>query len=159
LFWFRCFKDLPMLALKEQAEYRSDDASLQVGHGIGRTSRPSTPSCRSPESTPLRVLAEGGLSAKFRSWRGASGRRYVFSVYDRHSCPAYSDAVLVIASALADGGRKIVFVADTGCFPDMVVANAAAKFAGAFEFHVHLLARAPDERRALIADISHAGRS
>ena len=148
-----------MLALEEQAEYRSDDANLRDGHRTGRASRASRPSCRFPDSAPLQALAEGGLRAKFRSWRGASGRRYVFSVYDRHSCPAYSDAVLVVASALADGDRKIVFAADTGCFPDMVVAKAAAKFAGAFEFHVHLLARAPDERRAVIADISHAGRS
>jgi hypothetical protein len=148
-----------MLALEEQAECRSDHANLRDGHAMCRTPRASKPSGRSADSAPLQALAEDGLSAKFRSWRGASGRRYVFSVYDRTSCPAYSDAVLVVASALADGDRKIVFATDTGCFPEMVLAKAAAKFAGAFEFHVHLLARTPDERRALMADISHAGRS
>jgi hypothetical protein len=148
-----------MLALKEQADYRSDDANSRDDRETGRAWRTSRPSCRFPDSAPLQALADGGLRAKFRSWRGASGRRYIFSVYDRRSCPAYSDAVLVVASALVNGDRKIVFVADTGCFPDMVVAKAAAKFEGAFEFHVHLLARAPDERRALMADISHPGRS
>jgi hypothetical protein len=148
-----------MLALKEQAEHRCDRAHLGIADEDGATLRPSSPSCGLPDSAPLLALAEGTLSARFRSWRGASGRRYVFSVYDRHSCPAYSDAVLVVASALTDGDRKIAFVADTGCFPDIVIANAAAKFEDALEFHIHLLANAPDERRALIADISQTRRS
>ena len=148
-----------MLALKEQAEHRCDRANLGRPHAIGAPPRSLSASCGRPDSAPLRALAEGSLSARFRSWRGASGQRYVFSVYDRRSCPAYSDAVLVIASALADGGRKIVFIADTGCFPDIVVANAAAKFDDAFEFHIHLLANAPDARRALIADIRQTRRN
>jgi hypothetical protein len=148
-----------MLALEEQTDRRGDFVNSKRAPEAGWRARSGASSYRLPDSAPLQALAEGALSARFRSWRGASGNRYVFSVYDRRSCPVYGDAVLVVASALADGDRKILLIADTGCFPDMVVANAAAKFGDAPEFHVHLLANSPEARRALIADISQAGRS
>ena len=34
-----------------------------------------------PESAPLSILAGEGLGGRFRFWRGASGRRFMFSVY------------------------------------------------------------------------------
>ena len=143
-----------MQALEEQTDRRGDFVNSKRALEAGNRPRSAAPARGPAASSPLRALAEGALSARFRSWRGASGKRYVFSVYDRRSCPVYGDAVLVVASTLADDGGKIVFVVDTGCFPDMIVANAAAKFGDATEFHVHLLADSPEARRALIADIT-----
>jgi len=143
-----------MLALKEQTDHKATHSGAEIPVRAA-----ATLSSRTPVSAPLQTLADGALSTKFRAWRGATGRRYIFSVYDRQSVPIYSGAVLVVAAALPDGDRQILFAADTGCFPDMVVANAAARFTGELEFHVHLLATSAEARRALIADICHAGLS
>jgi hypothetical protein len=112
-------------------------------------------------SAPLRALAGGALGARFRSWRGASGRRYVFSVYDQHSCPTFEHAVALIATVGRSGERRAIAVEDTGCFPDISLAKAAARIPSgdACEVHIHLLATSRTERAALIADLSQARRS
>jgi hypothetical protein len=110
-----------------------------------------------PESAPLSVLAGEDLGGRFRFWRGASGRRYMFSVYSSEACPAYDRAVLVGAAVEADGSRRILFIDDTGAFPEPALGRARARLAKArskIEFHVHLLAVSPAERTALIDDLA-----
>lgn len=121
---------------------------------------------REPDCVALSALGAEALSGRFKSWRGASGRRYIFSVYDWRCCPAYCDAVFLAIAVGRDGQRRILAIADTGAFPEPVVANAAARFAhagGRVEFHVHLLAASPANRRETIADLAalapHACRS
>ncbi|MGA2792264.1 MAG: hypothetical protein ABSE69_01835 [Roseiarcus sp.] len=153
-----------MLALQDRAAYRRDRTDAQ-GQAPGWAARPPGPSLHFREgddSAPLSALAGDALGAHFRSWRGASGRRYVFSIYGPPSCPAYDHAVIVVAAVDAAGDRTDVFIADTGCFPEIVLASAAAKWTRAdaeIEFHIHLLAKSPAERRALISDLSHPPRS
>src|SRR5476649_216980 len=98
---------------------------------------------RPPENAPLAALAGEGLGGRFRYWRGASGRRFMFSVYSSAACPAYDYAVLIGVGIAADGGRQILFIADTGAFPEPVLARARAILAKAgmrVELHVHVLA-------------------
>jgi hypothetical protein len=144
-----------MLALREQPAHRRERPAMNV--------RPADPSAvaRDGESTPLLALAGGALDGRFRSWRGASGQRYIFSVYDRQSCPAYEHAVTMIATVEPDGERRIIFVGDTGCFPDILLANAARKSPAdrEIEFHVHLLATSRAQRSAVVADLVQARRS
>ena len=112
---------------------------------------------RPPESAPLAALAGESLGGRFRCWRGASGRRFLFSVYSSAACPAYDHAVLIGAGVAADGTRQMLFVADTGAFPEPVLGRARAILAKAgmrVELHVHVLAETPGERAALIEDIS-----
>lgn len=148
-----------MLALREQAAYRCN--SENFGATSAGAVAPPSPELvsRRNDNAPLLALAGGALARRFRSWRGRSGKRHIFSVYDAQSCPAYSDAVIIVAAPLDDGGRSILFIGDTGCFPDIVLAKAAADAEGGAEFHVHLLATSPQDRCALIADISQARRS
>lgn len=119
--------------------------------------------CREGDDNgPLAALAGEALGARFRSWRGVTGRRYVFSVYAPRDCPAYDHAVVIVAATDDAGDRTALLIADTGCFPEIVLARAAAQWSGAgagVEFHVHLLAPSPAARRAVIADLSHAPRS
>lgn len=131
-----------MLALDEHF-------AVRLGEPAGRR--------RSADSAPLTALAGDALDGRFRSWRGRSGRRYVFSVYDSVSCPAYEHAVMMVAAKTPDGQRRILSIVETGCFPDIVLAKAAAMTGpdGAPEFHIHLLARSPAERIKLIADLAH----
>jgi hypothetical protein len=117
------------------------------------------------DNRELSALAGDSLAGRFRHWRGASGRRYIFSVYDPDSCPAYDGVVLIGAAIDENNERRIIFVADTGILPDVVLARAREKAAAcdcAVEFHVHLLASSRRERAAAIADLStsdHARRN
>jgi hypothetical protein len=110
------------------------------------------------DSAPLSVLSGDALDGRFRCWRGMSGLGYTFSVYDVASCPAYEHAVMMAVVVAPDGGRRIQSIGDTGCFPDLFLANAARSRArdSRTEFHIHLLARSRAERLAVIADLGHA---
>jgi hypothetical protein len=151
-----------MLALHEQLAYPRGQSALEI-QPVGWTPRSARFSASLGESAsaPLRALAGEALAARFRSWRGASGRRYIFSVFDRQSCPPYEHVVAMIVARDPDGERRIVFIDDTGCFPDLALAKAVKGIAAEreVELHVHLLATSCTERAAMIADLSQARRS
>jgi hypothetical protein len=113
--------------------------------------------CPPADDGQLASLADGSLAAHFRYWRGASGRRYVFSVYDKVSCPAYDHAVLIAVTKEASGRRRIAFIADTGSLPELVLAEAIRVAGeGAVELHTHLLAASTVERAEVVADLTDA---
>jgi hypothetical protein len=150
---------LSMLAVHDRAAHRRDRTEAD---GWAARAESSLHFREGDDSAPLLALADDALAARFRSWRGESGRRYVFSVYESFGCPAYSHAVIIVAAVDAGGVRTALLIADTGCFPEIVLANAASKWAHAdvrIEFHVHLLANSAAGREAVIADLSHAPRS
>jgi hypothetical protein len=145
-----------MLALQEP--FSNDRDSRNMRQRANWAAKSVTSSLfRGAGSAPLRALADNDLKDRFRNWLGSSGRRYVFSVYDRETCPAYNFAVLIVVAFGPNGERRILFVADTGCFPDLVLAKVAtmrAEQGETLEFHVHLLAHSLNERCALIEDLS-----
>lgn len=105
----------------------------------------------------------GALPGEFTFWRGRSGRRYVFSVFPvigriqgERSCPDHEDAVVLAVRRERGGRRRVLFAADTGPFPALLLGGAAlqaALAAGADEIHMHLLASDASERAALMTDI------
>jgi hypothetical protein len=99
------------------------------------------------------------ISSRFCSWVGLSGRRYVFSVYPALECPAFRDAVLMTVVHDMTGQRRVISVRETGPFPEPVVEKAQREFRAfgpGLEFHLHLLAMAPSERTATVADLAIA---
>lgn len=111
------------------------------------------------DGEPLAALVGDPLSPRFCAWRGASGRRYIVSIYDPRQCPAYCDAVLIAVAAATDGRRRPVAFADTGAFPEPLLARLARSLSAGgdrMEFHLHLLAGAPSERRAALDDLAAA---
>jgi hypothetical protein len=109
----------------------------------------------------LSALAETPLASRFCSWRGLSGRRYVFSVYAPSKCPAFCNAVLLAAVIDHTGRRRMVSVRETGAFPEPVIKRAELElsgYCGRLEFHVHLLASTPAKRDAVLADLAVASR-
>jgi hypothetical protein len=109
----------------------------------------------------LAALAGMPFSARFYSWTGLSGRRYVFSVYPASTCPAFCHAVLLAAVRDGPGGPRVVSVRDTGAFPEPVVARAQREYRGfgpGLEFHLHLLPSSPAARAATITDLAIAPR-
>jgi hypothetical protein len=113
---------------------------------------------RRVDACELVSLAGETLAGRFRHWRGASGRRYVFSLYDASACPAYDDAVLIVAAKRQGEDRRILAICDTGALPELAVARAreaAASLGARVECHVHLLAGSRAERAAVIDDLGY----
>ena len=110
----------------------------------------------------LRALEGEGFADRFRTWIGASGRRYVFSVFEPTDCPAYCGAVLIAAVVEANGERRAIRFADTGEFPEPALSSMMRVCSAAterFEFHLHLLADAASERRAILEDLRDVARA
>jgi hypothetical protein len=108
-------------------------------------------------SSSLAALDGMPISARFCSWIGQSGQRYVFSVYSPVECPAFRDAILLAAVRDMTGQRRIVSVRETGSFPEPVVAEIQRElraFGPGLEFHLHLRASSPTERAAIVADLA-----
>jgi hypothetical protein len=150
-----------MQALWDKLERDGVDLSVSEARNAGD----APASTRLIDNRALSALAGEPLAGRFRHWRGASGQRYIFSVYDPDSCPAYDGVVLIGAAIDENNERRIIFIADTGLLPDVALARAREKAAAcdcAIEFHVHLLASSRRERAAAIADLStsdHARRN
>jgi hypothetical protein len=99
------------------------------------------------------------ISSRFCSWVGLSGQRYVFSVYPASECPAFRDAILLVAIRDMTGQRRVISVRETGPFPEPVVEKAQCElraFGPGLEFHLHLLATSPAERAVTVADLAIA---
>jgi hypothetical protein len=107
----------------------------------------------------LAALADMPISSRFCSWKGRSGRRYVFSVYPASACPAFCDAIVLAAARDPKGRRRVQSVRETGAFPEPAIESARRElkaFGPAAELHLHLLASSPAERAAALADLAAA---
>jgi hypothetical protein len=103
------------------------------------------------ESESAYIAHEHVFLAKYRHWRGRSGRAYAFSVYAPGDCPAYADAVLLVASRR---GAALACL-DLGEFPEGALARLRRRFAlQDVEFHIHVLAERAGDRRALVEDLA-----
>jgi hypothetical protein len=148
-----------MLALREPVSPCPADAPAPEADRWPEPAPPTAALLTETDGEPLAALAGEALAPRFRSWRGASGRRYIVSVYDADACPAYCDAVLIAAAVDADGRRRPLALADTGVFPEPVLARARrslSQIAERVEFHLHLLAASSAQRRAALDDLSAA---
>jgi hypothetical protein len=81
---------------------------------------------------PALVCSEANFAQAFHYWRGASGRRYLHSVYSLIGCPALPRANYILVRRYQ--GAKC----------------------GANEVHIHLLAETAEERGKVEADLLDA---
>ena len=93
---------------------------------------------------PLRTVRHSALAERFRFWRGASGRRYVCSVFSPQTVPAYETSVALHVRR-APGGPVVVAVR-AGSDPRPVPA--------ADEVHIHLVRDEADWLARAIADLA-----
>jgi hypothetical protein len=120
-------------------------------------------------SAPLAALAGGALASRFHAWHGASGRRYVCSVFQAPptgklgDAPGFASAVILAIGFAPDGSRRLLAIAETDAegglrFIDAVIPSQSWPREpwpqDTVEWHVHLLAVSPGARRALIADLT-----
>ena len=127
-----------------------------------RLTGPPSPAV-SRANAPLGSLAGRALASRFHAWPGASGQRYVFSVYPVivskafGGLPDFPDAIGLSVQIDASGKRSRINVFEFGWQDDVFNGDARqvheALSAGALEWHVHLLAASAQERRAAIDDL------
>ena len=107
---------------------------------------------------PLAALDRTGLENLFQSWRGASGRRYICSVYPVGEAPAFDCArAIVVAVRKNAEGASIAFVFEPGAQGEsdgLRQWTQKARQYGAEEWHVHLLAGSEAERAFALRDLA-----
>lgn len=97
--------------------------------------------------------------ARFHFWTGASGKRYVHTVYSLFDCPALSSANYVLVRRASRSAREVLAIGRLTS--DDAAANLSdirqhASLVGADEVHVHLLAGSEDEAYAVEVDLRTA---
>jgi len=106
-------------------------------------------------STPLSVLdaVASVTMARFRRWRGSSGRSYLVSVYPLAECPDYADAILLTVDAR---GAPVSMGETCGGGTTLRALLDTAAAAGASEAHLHLLALGAADRFSVLQDLRAA---
>jgi hypothetical protein len=106
-----------------------------------------------PGNMPARVTLDRAIGREFHYWIGASGTRYLHTVFAPADCPALDEAVYVAVRRARDGRRRALSVGLFGPFGGGCEIAAAARL-GAGEIHVHLMADTPAARRAVLRDLA-----
>ena len=112
-----------------------------------------------PADEPALVCSEAAFDQAFHYWRGASGNRYLHSVYTLIGCPALPRANYILVRRYDDGSRVALSFGQTK--DEAVSLNLAhlrhegAKI-GANEVHIHLLAETAEDRAEVEADLTAA---
>jgi len=102
---------------------------------------------------------EGGASHRFEFWNGASGQRYVHTIYSLIECPELPRANYVLVRRDASGERHVLRIGRLDNRAQSLnlaeIRHNGAKL-GANEVHVHLLARTDQQRRQIELDLNAA---
>ncbi len=113
-------------------------------------------------NAPLVSLAGGSLASRFHAWFGASGQRYICSIFaadaTKPDCglPDFAEAIVLAVAREPEGERRLLALF---CLESMSDDAARRQFvedawaAGATEWHIHLLSVDDDERHAVAEDI------
>ena len=101
----------------------------------------------------------GTLSHDFTFWRGATGIRYVHTVYTLIDCPELPSANITLVHRHASGRAEVMHICRVEHdAPSLNLAEIrqTAALLGANEVHVHLLADSAIERAAIERDLCGA---
>ncbi len=92
---------------------------------------------------PAILEGAAGLAQRFHFWSGASGRRYVHTIYSLVECPAIPAGNYVLVHRDAEGRRLVLAigrVGNTSASLNLAEIRRRGAELGANEVHVHLLA-------------------
>lgn len=108
--------------------------------------------------TPSHTASHEHFKERFQYWQGASGHRYICSIYAPNSCPPLPGAVYIAVKREEDGSRAARAV---GRFAALIgagngIAKSLARTAGANEIHVHLLAEDDENAERTVRDLKEA---
>jgi len=96
---------------------------------------------------------------RFHFWTGASGKRYVHTVYSLFDCPPVAIANYVLVKR-SDGGQRAVLaighLSNESASLNLAEIRQRGAALGADEVHVHLLATSAQESQAVEFDLRTA---
>ena len=111
-------------------------------------------SALNPELAVLDTTSD--LTDRFHFWSGASGQRYVHTVYDLIDCPEIPAANFLLVHREKSGRRMVLAIGHAthaaGSLNLAEIRQRAARL-GANEVHVHLLAPSAQQRRMIELDL------
>lgn len=96
------------------------------------------------------------LMQRFQFWTGASGQRYVHTIYTLLDCPALSSGNVILVKRDEAGHRSILDITVLSAYsPSLNLAEVRQRGAtlGANEVHVHLLADGEREAKRVAFDL------
>jgi len=102
--------------------------------------------CRSDEAESAPQQSKANGASRFHFWTGASGKRYVHTVYELLDCPALPAANYILVRREPGARRKVLSIGRVGnSAASLNLAEIRQRGAelGADEVHVHLLADTP----------------
>ena len=111
-----------------------------------------------PETDIVAALVQEN-SPRFHFWTGASGRRYVHTVYSLFDCPPLEDANYVLVRRQDRTTRTVMAIgrlSNGSAMLNLLEIRHHATELGADEVHVHLLAGSLQEACAVEADLISA---
>lgn len=95
---------------------------------------------------PAAIVGAPDLADRFHFWTGATGRRYVHTVYSLLECPALPMGNYVLVNRDGSGQRSVLSVGsvsnDAASLNLAEIRHRGAEL-GANEVHIHLLAATP----------------
>lgn len=100
--------------------------------------------------------ADRQLTERFHFWAGASGKRYIHTVYRLTDCPPISAGNYVLVRRAEDGSRVLLGVGRAEqAAPSLNLADIRQKGAslGANEVHIHLLAENAKQMKLVEFDL------
>ena len=113
-----------------------------------------------PQPELANLQSETEIKQRFHFWSGASGERYVHTVYDLVDCPEVPAANFLLVRRDASGRRSVLAIGhlkhNAGSLNLAEIRHRGARL-GANEVHVHLLAPSAHDRRIVELDL-RAGR-
>jgi hypothetical protein len=90
---------------------------------------------------------------RFSFWTGASGKRYIHSVYAVDDCPPLPGAIYLEVAISSQGKRIPVRSGRFSPFWDAALLHSSGRSAAVTEIHVHLLSNDESESLAVLADL------
>ncbi len=110
-----------------------------------------------PANEPALVCREAQLTQPYHYWRGASGQRYLHTVFPLVDCPLMSRVNYILVQCDRDGTRRPLDIGQTVSDADslnLAHLRRRAALLGANEIHIHFLPDTVCERSSAEADLS-----
>ncbi len=98
-------------------------------------------------------------SPRFHFWTGATGKRYVHTVYSLFDCPPVGLANYMLVRRVNKGQRTLLAIGrltNDAASLNLAEIRLRAATLGADEVHIHLLAASPREAQAVEVDLKTA---
>jgi hypothetical protein len=103
---------------------------------------------------PPEVPRKAGLGDRFHYFRGASGRRYLFSEVPAKDIANFASAVAAVAERLPDGRLTATWIATLDRFGNPAMGDRRGpRVRPGTVVLIHLLSASDAERQALVADL------